>query len=51
MNTAIEFMAYMVKHPTAHMNELTELFEALPDDEKLKIKEAFIAVTEEKETA
>jgi len=49
MKTAIGFLAFMVKFPTAKLEELLARFADLPTEEKAKVKEAFKTV--DKETA
>jgi hypothetical protein len=41
MKTALGFMAFMIRFPAAKLEELLERFEALPAEEKAKVKEAF----------
>ena len=48
MKTAILFLAYMVKYPTAKLDELIKLFDGLPHEERVKVKQAFAEVEGEK---
>lgn len=47
MKTALGFLAYMVKFPTAKLEELLQRFAALPLDEQAKVKQAFKTVDKE----
>ena len=51
ISTALNFLAYMVYHPTAHLNLLTDIYKQLPSEERARVKEAFIAVREDKAEA
>ncbi len=44
---AIEYLAYLVKHPTLDFVLAAKMFMALPEAEKLKVKAAFHAIKEE----
>lgn len=44
---AIQYLAYLVKHPTLDFMLAAKLFMALPETEKLKVKAAFHAIKEE----
>ena len=48
MKTAIEVLAYMVINTSAPFEELTAMFDALPKEERAKIKAAFAKVKGER---
>lgn len=41
MKTALGFLAWMVRYPTITMQEVLKKYEALPTEEKAKVKQAF----------
>ena len=49
MKTAITFLAFMIKNPTAPLQTLIKMFNKLPVTEKEKVSEAFSAVYKETE--